>query len=92
MLTRAGLPCRAQPAEATLEGKEDLLEDEPLERPEPEPEPSLPALCLKQVLPKYAQQFGYLRLVERIAALFLRFLGLKGTTKLGPTGFRTFVR
>ncbi|NXI15973.1 TTL11 polyglutamylase, partial [Irena cyanogastra] len=58
----------------------------------PSPEPALPSLCLKQVFPKYAKHFSYLRLVDRVAALFIRFLGVKGTTKLGPTGFRTFIR
>ncbi|NXN90121.1 TTL11 polyglutamylase, partial [Bombycilla garrulus] len=58
----------------------------------PSPEAALPSLCLKQVFPKYAKQFSYLRLVDRVAALFIRFLGVKGTTKLGPTGFRTFIR
>ncbi|XP_077087171.1 tubulin polyglutamylase TTLL11 [Siphateles boraxobius] len=53
---------------------------------------SLPTLCLKQVFPKYNKQFNNLRVVERIAAIFLRFLGVKGTMKLGPTGFRTFTR
>lgn len=53
---------------------------------------SLPSLCLKQVFPKYTKQFNYLRVVERIAAIFLRFLGVKGTMRLGPTGFRTFIR
>ncbi|NXU01256.1 TTL11 polyglutamylase, partial [Buphagus erythrorhynchus] len=53
---------------------------------------ALPSLCLKQVFPKYAKQFSYLRLVDRVAALFIRFLGVKGTTKLGPTAFRTFIR
>ncbi|XP_048181090.1 tubulin polyglutamylase TTLL11 isoform X1 [Corvus hawaiiensis] len=56
------------------------------------PEAALPSLCLKQVFPKYASEFSYLRLVDRVAALFIRFLGVKGTTKLGPTGFRTFIR
>ncbi|NWX16412.1 TTL11 polyglutamylase, partial [Aegotheles bennettii] len=60
--------------------------------PHRSPEPGLPSLCLKQVFPKYAKQFNYLRLVDRVAALFIRFLGVKGTTKLGPTGFRTFIR
>ncbi|NXK89365.1 TTL11 polyglutamylase, partial [Formicarius rufipectus] len=55
-------------------------------------EAPLPSLCLKQVFPKYAKQFSHLRLVDRVAALFIRFLGVKGTTKLGPTGFRTFIR
>ncbi|CAB1318780.1 unnamed protein product [Coregonus sp. 'balchen'] len=52
----------------------------------------LPSLFLKQVFPKYTKQFSYLRTVERIAALFLRFLGVKGNMRLGPTGFRTFIR
>ncbi|NWU36721.1 TTL11 polyglutamylase, partial [Hylia prasina] len=56
------------------------------------PEAALPSPCLKQVFPKYAKHFSYLRLVDRVAALFIRFLGVKGTTKLGPTGFRTFIR
>eukprot|EP00063_Salmo_salar_P019649 XP_013994484.1 PREDICTED: tubulin polyglutamylase TTLL11-like [Salmo salar] len=50
------------------------------------------SLCLKQVSPKYTKQFSYLRTVERIAALFLRFLGVKGNMRLGPTNFRTFIR
>ncbi|XP_051552501.1 tubulin polyglutamylase TTLL11-like isoform X1 [Myxocyprinus asiaticus] len=53
---------------------------------------SLPSLCLKQVFPKYTKQFNYLRVVERIAGIFMRFLGVKGTMRLGPTGFRTFIR
>lgn len=44
------------------------------------------------MFPKYAKQFNYLRLVDRMANLFIRFLGIKGTMKLGPTGFRTFIR
>lgn len=56
------------------------------------PEDTLPSLCLKQVYPKYAKQFNHLRLVERIAALFIRFLGVKGNMRLGPTAFRTFIR
>lgn len=53
---------------------------------------ALPSLCLKQVYPKYTKQFNYLRLVERISALFIRFLGVKGNMRLGPTAFRTFIR
>uniref|UniRef100_A0A8C0ULL6 Tubulin tyrosine ligase like 11 n=1 Tax=Cyanistes caeruleus TaxID=156563 RepID=A0A8C0ULL6_CYACU len=68
-------------------GASEELPDAPLS-----PEATLPSLCLKQVFPKYAKQFSYLRLVDRVAALFIRFLGVKGTTKLGPTGFRTFIR
>ncbi|NWR84964.1 TTL11 polyglutamylase, partial [Furnarius figulus] len=71
------------------ESSGSLLDAVPAERG---PEAGLPSLCLKQVFPKYAKQFNYLRLVDRVAALFIRFLGVKGTTKLGPTGFRTFIR
>ncbi|CAH2316641.1 tubulin polyglutamylase TTLL11 [Pelobates cultripes] len=56
------------------------------------PESNLPSLCLKQVFPKYSKQFNYLRLVERMSSVFIRFLGIKGTMKLGPTSFRTFIR
>ncbi|XP_029941270.1 tubulin polyglutamylase TTLL11 [Salarias fasciatus] len=62
------------------------------ESPERSPDEALPSLCLKQVYPKYAKQFNHLRLVERIAALFIRFLGVKGNMRLGPTAFRTFIR
>uniref|UniRef100_A0A8C7E5T8 Tubulin tyrosine ligase like 11 n=1 Tax=Naja naja TaxID=35670 RepID=A0A8C7E5T8_NAJNA len=76
--------------------KEGFFEEELENKPElgesPPPEAEPPTICLKEVLPKYAKQFSYLRLVERIAALFIRFLGVKGTTKLGPTGFRMFIR
>ncbi|XP_032089140.1 tubulin polyglutamylase TTLL11 [Thamnophis elegans] len=71
---------------------QEELENKPELRESPPPEAGPPAACLKEVFPKYAKQFSYLRLVERIAALFIRFLGVKGTTKLGPTGFRMFIR
>ncbi|NXL01511.1 TTL11 polyglutamylase, partial [Mesembrinibis cayennensis] len=87
---------RCQTLEHVSEAKEELLDAGPAERPDRDagrsPEAGLPSLCLKQVFPKYAKQFNYLRLVDRVAALFIRFLGVKGTTKLGPTGFRTFIR
>ncbi|NXU34506.1 TTL11 polyglutamylase, partial [Drymodes brunneopygia] len=78
--------CRCQSSEQAP-GASQELPDAPQG-----PEAALPSLCLKQVFPKYAKQFSYLRLVDRVAALFIRFLGVKGTTKLGPTGFRTFIR
>uniref|UniRef100_A0A1A7WBD4 Tubulin tyrosine ligase-like family, member 11 n=1 Tax=Iconisemion striatum TaxID=60296 RepID=A0A1A7WBD4_9TELE len=53
---------------------------------------NLPSLCLKQVYPKYSKEFNHLRLLERITALFIRFLGVKGNMRLGPTAFRTFIR
>ncbi|XP_063744981.1 tubulin polyglutamylase TTLL11 isoform X2 [Eleginops maclovinus] len=77
-------------AGGTEHGEEILMEAEPHER-SPD-DGSLPSLCLKQVYPKYTKQFNYLRLVERIAALFIRFLGVKGNMRLGPTAFRTFIR
>ncbi|TWW66326.1 Tubulin polyglutamylase TTLL11 [Takifugu flavidus] len=70
-------------------------EEIPMESETPERSPdegALPSLCLKQVYPKYAKQFNHLRLVERIAGLFIRFLGVKGNMRLGPTAFRTFIR
>ncbi|XP_008302405.1 tubulin polyglutamylase TTLL11 [Stegastes partitus] len=72
-------------------GEEIPMEAESQER-SPDEIGSLPSLCLKQVYPKYTKQFNYLRLVERIAALFIRFLGVKGNMRLGPTAFRTFIR
>ncbi|XP_049688417.1 tubulin polyglutamylase TTLL11 isoform X4 [Accipiter gentilis] len=87
---------QCQTLEHVSEANEELLDAGPADRPEYDttksPEAGLPSLCLKQVFPKYAKQFNYLRLVDRVAALFIRFLGVKGTTKLGPTGFRTFIR
>ncbi|XP_067397860.1 tubulin polyglutamylase TTLL11 isoform X2 [Emydura macquarii macquarii] len=87
---------QSQLSEYASDPKEDLLEPEPTNKLEHDirknPEASLPSLCLKQVFPKYAKQFSHLRLVDRMAALFIRFLGVKGTMKLGPTGFRTFIR
>ncbi|XP_050782785.1 tubulin polyglutamylase TTLL11 isoform X1 [Gopherus flavomarginatus] len=86
---------RSQLSENAADTKDELLEPEStdqLEHISKNPEASLPSLCLKQVFPKYAKQFNYLRLVDRMATLFIRFLGVKGTMKLGPTGFRTFIR
>uniref|UniRef100_A0A667HRP0 Tubulin polyglutamylase TTLL11 n=1 Tax=Lynx canadensis TaxID=61383 RepID=A0A667HRP0_LYNCA len=77
-----------------LAAKEDPSDSEPASASDgnADPEAHLPSICLKQVFPKYAKQFNYLRLVDRMANLFIRFLGIKGTMKLGPTGFRTFIR
>ncbi|XP_047425445.1 tubulin polyglutamylase TTLL11 [Mugil cephalus] len=81
-----------QPRTAGFEhGEEIPMEAESQERC-PDEVGTLPSLCLKQVYPKYTKQFNYLRLVERIAALFIRFLGVKGNMRLGPTAFRTFIR
>ncbi|KAM3599993.1 uncharacterized protein V6R79_015320 [Siganus canaliculatus] len=84
-------PSNSQPRAGGFEhGEEIPMEAESQERSLEEG--ALPSLCLKQVYPKYAKQFNYLRLVERIAALFIRFLGVKGNMRLGPTAFRTFIR
>uniref|UniRef100_A0A4W6EYF4 Tubulin tyrosine ligase-like family, member 11 n=1 Tax=Lates calcarifer TaxID=8187 RepID=A0A4W6EYF4_LATCA len=84
-------PSTSQPRAAGFEHREEIpMEAETQER-SPD-EGALPSLCLKQVYPKYTKQFNYLRLVERIAALFIRFLGVKGNMRLGPTAFRTFIR
>lgn len=77
----------SQPRAGGFENREEI----PMEA-DAQDEGALPSLCLKQVYPKYAKQFNYLRLVERIAALFIRFLGVKGNMRLGPTAFRTFIR
>uniref|UniRef100_A0A2K5M9A8 Tubulin polyglutamylase TTLL11 n=2 Tax=Cercocebus atys TaxID=9531 RepID=A0A2K5M9A8_CERAT len=85
---------QSQQLEKPFAGKEDALDGELTSAPDcnTNPEAHLPSICLKQVFPKYAKQFNYLRLVDRMANLFIRFLGIKGTMKLGPTGFRTFIR
>ncbi|XP_040338134.1 tubulin polyglutamylase TTLL11 isoform X10 [Herpailurus yagouaroundi] len=85
---------RSQQLTKPLAAKEDPSDTEPASASDgnTDPEAHLPSICLKQVFPKYAKQFNYLRLVDRMANLFIRFLGIKGTMKLGPTGFRTFIR
>ncbi|CAK7291672.1 Tubulin polyglutamylase TTLL11 [Vulpes lagopus] len=85
---------QSQPHKKPLAGKEGPSDCEPAGTSDtnPNPEAHLPSICLKQVFPKYAKQFNYLRLVDRMANLFIRFLGIKGSMKLGPTGFRTFIR
>lgn len=92
---RSSLVCfRSQQLENPPAGKEDPSDNDLAISLEgnPKHETHLPSICLKQVFPKYAKQFNYLRLVDRMANLFIRFLGIKGTMKLGPTGFRTFIR
>uniref|UniRef100_H0VGB1 Tubulin polyglutamylase TTLL11 n=1 Tax=Cavia porcellus TaxID=10141 RepID=H0VGB1_CAVPO len=83
---------QSQQLEKSPAEKENPLDHELAGAPDTNPEAHLPSICLKQVFPKYAKQFNYLRLVDRMANLFIRFLGIKGTMKLGPTGFRTFIR
>uniref|UniRef100_A0A286X7T4 Tubulin polyglutamylase TTLL11 n=1 Tax=Cavia porcellus TaxID=10141 RepID=A0A286X7T4_CAVPO len=88
----AGASRTSQQLEKSPAEKENPLDHELAGAPDTNPEAHLPSICLKQVFPKYAKQFNYLRLVDRMANLFIRFLGIKGTMKLGPTGFRTFIR
>ncbi|KAM9206900.1 tubulin polyglutamylase TTLL11 [Dugong dugon] len=85
---------RSQQFEKPLAGKADTSDSDMATAPDgsTNSEAHLPSICLKQVFPKYAKHFNYLRLVDRLANLFIRFLGIKGTMKLGPTGFRTFIR
>lgn len=81
----------SQPRARAFEHGEEIPMEADTQERSPD-EGALPSLCLKQVYPKYAKQFNYLRLAERIAALFIRFLGVKGNMRLGPTAFRTFIR
>ncbi|KAM6903035.1 tubulin polyglutamylase TTLL11 [Xenentodon cancila] len=82
----------SQAKAGVFEHEEEIPVDSMLRSRSPDEVGNLPSLCLKQVYPKYTKQFNYLRLVERIAALFIRFLGVKGNMRLGPTAFRTFIR
>ncbi|XP_041050067.1 tubulin polyglutamylase TTLL11 isoform X1 [Carcharodon carcharias] len=86
---------QSYPTECSAESdKEEVIEAEAqvtTETPSSQ-EQNWSPLCLKEVFPKYSRQFSYLLVVNRIALLFIRFLGIKGTMKLGPTGFRTFIR
>ncbi|XP_049909590.1 tubulin polyglutamylase TTLL11 isoform X2 [Epinephelus moara] len=84
-------PSISQQRAGGLEHGEEIPMEAEIQERGPD-EGALPSLCLKQVYPKYTKQFNYLRLVERIAALFIRFLGVKGNMRLGPTAFRTFIR
>lgn len=70
-------------------GSQDVCNPESSECPD---QRNLPPLCLKQVFPKYSKQFSHFRVLERVTDLFIRFLGMKGSMRMGPTGFRTFIR
>ncbi|XP_077987227.1 tubulin polyglutamylase TTLL11-like [Glandiceps talaboti] len=49
--------------------------------------------CLEELFPaKYGEQYEFVRILERIAYLFNHFLGIRGSLRIGPTGFRTFTR
>ncbi|XP_035464401.1 tubulin polyglutamylase TTLL11 isoform X2 [Scophthalmus maximus] len=81
----------SQPRAGGCEDKEEIQMEAETQERSPE-DGALPSLCLKQVYPKYTKQFNSLRLMERVASLFIRFLGVKGNMRLGPTAFRTFIR
>ncbi|KAM8871409.1 tubulin polyglutamylase TTLL11 [Synchiropus picturatus] len=82
----------SQPKTGWFERGEEIPSEADTQSHSPDEGGALPSLCLKQVYPKYTKQFNYLRAVERIACLFIRFLGVKGNMRLGPTAFRTFIR
>nr|XP_022325893.1 tubulin polyglutamylase TTLL11-like isoform X3 [Crassostrea virginica] len=49
--------------------------------------------CLKQLYPAiYDEECERYRILERVAGLFIFFLGIRGSLRIGPTGFRTFAR
>ncbi|XP_062570955.1 tubulin polyglutamylase TTLL11-like isoform X2 [Saccostrea cucullata] len=49
--------------------------------------------CLKQLYPAiYDEECERFRILERVAGLFIYFLGIRGSLRIGPTGFRTFAR
>lgn len=49
--------------------------------------------CLKHIYPAiYDDEYERLRLLERVADLFRFCLGVRGSLRMGPTGFRTFAR
>ncbi|KAG8447555.1 hypothetical protein GDO86_014889 [Hymenochirus boettgeri] len=84
-------PARGKNSLSLSESSVDTNHEESIGQRESETEENtLPSISLKQVYPKYSKQFNYLRVVERMSSVFLRFLGIRGTMKLGPTGFRTF--
>ncbi|KAK3088680.1 hypothetical protein FSP39_022293 [Pinctada imbricata] len=49
--------------------------------------------CLKQLYPAvYDEEYERLRIIERVAGMFICCLGVRGSQRIGPTGFRTFAR
>ena len=48
--------------------------------------------CLHQIYPKLASQLDHLRVVERCVALFRHFVGVRTSTRMGPTSFRMMAR
>ncbi|XP_038045726.1 tubulin polyglutamylase TTLL11-like [Patiria miniata] len=49
--------------------------------------------CLEEIWPrKFGECYSHLRVMEHVAGLFNRFLGVKGAHRMGATGFRMFSR
>eukprot|EP00057_Strongylocentrotus_purpuratus_P008214 XP_011662688.1 PREDICTED: tubulin polyglutamylase TTLL11 [Strongylocentrotus purpuratus] len=66
------------------------LEVEPTSEDEEDP---LYDSCLEEIWPrKFSSNYEHLRIVERVAAFFNLFLGVRGAHRVGATGFRTFCR
>ncbi|XP_071499177.1 tubulin polyglutamylase TTLL11-like [Diadema antillarum] len=60
---------------------------------EDEEEDPLYGSCLEEIWPrKFASEYEHLRVMERVAAFFNLFLGVRGAQRMGATGFRTFCR
>ncbi|XP_070532209.1 tubulin polyglutamylase TTLL11-like [Ptychodera flava] len=81
----SGRPSSTDPDDITLEINQFHFDD----RKSPKSTES----CLEELFPaKYGEQYEFVRILERIAYLFNHFLGIRGTLRMGPTGFRTFTR
>lgn len=49
--------------------------------------------CLKLIYPDlYEDDYEELRMLEKLAAIFIQTLGIRGAQRIGPTAFRTFSR
>ncbi|KAK7480321.1 hypothetical protein BaRGS_00028489, partial [Batillaria attramentaria] len=49
--------------------------------------------CLKEIFPTlYGETLGDLRLVERLADIFISCMSVRGCLRMGPTAFRMFAR
>lgn len=49
--------------------------------------------CLKPIYPDlYEDDYEDLRMLEKLAAIFIQTLGIRGAQRIGPTAFRTFSR
>ena len=48
---------------------------------------------LEQIYPgQVSDLYDELRIMERVADIFLECIGVRGTLRMGPTGFRNFTR